>query len=350
MLCALIMAGGKGTRFWPLSTEQKPKQFLKLLGEKTMLQMTVDRIKPIIPIEKIFICTAEIYVNFVKEQIPDLPNKNIIVEPEGRNTAPCIALSACIIKRYYGDASMVVLPADHLINDEEAFINNIKKGEEFVKNNNEAIVTLGMSPTRPEVGYGYIKCSKIAKEYNNEIIKVDAFVEKPDKIKAEEYLKDKSYLWNGGIFIWHVDNILAQIKTHTSYIYEALHEIIEVKENVLQKLINDRYKAIKPISIDYAVLENSKDVYVIPSDIRWDDIGSWKAIERYAQEDGQGNILMGKIEALNSKDNFVLSENNSVILNDIDDIYVIECNNKILIGKRDKVEDIKNIKEIMKDL
>lgn len=350
MLCALIMAGGKGTRFWPLSTEKKPKQFLKLLGEKTMLQMTVDRIKPIIPIEKIFICTAEIYVDFVKEQIPDLPNKNIIVEPEGRNTAPCIALSACIIKRYYGDASMVVLPADHLINDEQAFINNIKKGEEFVKNNNEAIVTLGMSPTRPEIGYGYIKCSRIAKEYNNEIIKVDAFVEKPDKIKAEEYLKDKSYLWNGGIFIWHVDNILAQIKTHTSYIYEALHEIIEVEENVLQKLINDRYKAIKPISIDYAVLENSKDVYVIPSDIRWDDIGSWKAIERYAEEDGQGNILMGKIEALNSKDNFVLSENNSVILNDIDDIYVIECNNKILIGKRDKVEDIKNIKEIMKDL
>ena len=182
MLCALIMAGGKGTRFWPLSTEEKPKQFLNLIGEETMIQMTVNRIKPIIPIERVFVCTGEMYVDLVKEQLPELPEQNIIVEPEGRNTAPCIALSAFVIKKYYKDANMIVLPSDHLISDEDEFRNVIKNADEFVKANKEAIITLGMEPTRPETGYGYIRYGKDEKVINNhKVIKVDAFVEKPNK-------------------------------------------------------------------------------------------------------------------------------------------------------------------------
>ena len=157
MLCALIMAGGKGTRFWPLSTEDKPKQFLNLVGNSTMIQMTVERILPIIPIERVFVCTGEKYVNLVKEQLPNLPEENIIIEPVGRNTAPCIGLSAMVINRKYKDATMIVLASDHLINKEQKFREIILKASDFIKDNNQAIITLGMTPNRPETGYGYIK-------------------------------------------------------------------------------------------------------------------------------------------------------------------------------------------------
>ena len=190
MLCALIMAGGKGTRFWPLSTEEKPKQFLNLIGEETMIQMTVNRITPIIPIERVFVCTGEMYVDLVKEQLPNLPERNIIVEPQGRNTAPCIALSALVIKKYYKDANMVVLPSDHLISDEDGFRDIIKSADRFVNENKEAIVTLGMEPTRAETGYGYIRYGDDEKKINNhKVIKVDAFVEKPNREKAESYIE-----------------------------------------------------------------------------------------------------------------------------------------------------------------
>lgn len=198
MLCALIMAGGKGTRFWPLSTEARPKQFLNLIGDDTMIQMTINRIKPIIPIERIFVCTGEMYVSLVKEQLPELPDRNIIIEPEGRNTAPCIALSALVIKRYYKDAIMVVLPSDHLIRDEDKFRNIILDGEEYLKENSSAILTLGMTPNRPETGYGYIKFTNNKVNINeNEVIKVEKFVEKPSLEVAKEYLENGSYLWNG---------------------------------------------------------------------------------------------------------------------------------------------------------
>lgn len=226
MLCALIMAGGKGTRFWPLSTEEKPKQFLNLIGNKTMIQMTIDRIKPIIPIDRIFVCTSEKYINLVKEQLPELPEKNIIVEPEGRNTAPCIALSALVIKRYYENATMVVLPSDHLISNEDRFRDILLDGEEYLKENGNSILTLGMTPNRPEIGYGYIKFTEDKSLVNNsEVIKVEKFVEKPNKEKAEEYLKAGSYLWNGGMFLWNIDNIISRVKEHIPNTYEALKEI-----------------------------------------------------------------------------------------------------------------------------
>ena len=213
MLCALIMAGGRGTRFWPLSTDEKPKQFLNLIGNETMIQMTVNRIKPSIPLERIFVCTGKKYVDLVKEQLPELPERNIIIEPEGRNTAPCIALSALIIERYYKDAKMVVLPADHLIKYEGKFRKVLAKAEEFVDLNKKAILTLGMEPSRPETGYGYIKCAQQVYSSDNVVVKkVEKFVEKPNMQKAKEYLADGSYLWNGGMFVWNCSNIIEQIK------------------------------------------------------------------------------------------------------------------------------------------
>ena len=346
MLTVLIMAGGKGTRFWPLSTEEKPKQFLNLIGNETMIQMTVNRIKPIIPIERIFVCTGEMYVDLVKEQLPELPEINIIVEPEGRNTAPCIALSALVIKRYYKDSTMVVLPSDHLIRKEDRFRDIIKAAREYLNYNNKAILTLGMTPNRPETGYGYIKFGNENSNVDGyNFVKVDKFVEKPDKEKAEEYLRDGSYLWNGGMFMWKIDNILNQLKIHATNTYEALHRIENVEEKYLQNLINENYKNTEAISIDYAVLEKSKDIFVIPSDINWDDIGSWNAMERYRQKDSNGNIKIGDVNDLNSKNNIVISSSKKIVLSDLDDIYVIETDENIVIGRKDNIDKVKEIKE-----
>ncbi|MDM0490888.1 mannose-1-phosphate guanylyltransferase [Clostridium perfringens] len=346
MLCALIMAGGKGTRFWPLSTEDRPKQFLNLIGEKTMIQMTVDRIKPIIPIERIFVCTGENYINLVKQQLPDLPHRNIIVEPEGRNTAPCIALSAMVIRRYYDDATMVVLPSDHLIKDENCFRRIILDGEKYLKENSKAILTLGMTPNRPETGYGYIKFSN-NKIYVNEseIIKVDKFVEKPNLEKALDYLADGTYLWNGGMFIWTVNNIINQVKKFIPNTYEALSDIHKVEERKLQDYINNVYKRTDSISVDYAILEKSDEIYVIPSSFGWDDVGSWEALDRYREKDELGNIFIGRINSLNSRNNLIISKNHDVIVNGLNNIYVIENDGHIIVGKKEDVSQIKQLKE-----
>ena len=348
MLCALIMAGGKGTRFWPLSTEEKPKQFLNLIGEETMIQMTVNRIKPIIPIERIFICTGEKYVDLVKKQLPEINEKNIIIEPEGRNTTPCIALSALVIERYYKDYNMVVLPSDHLIKDEEEFRSTLLAADNFVNRNNKAIVTLGMNPNRPETGYGYIKYGKNCLKSNDfRVIKVEKFVEKPDKETAKKYLREGSYLWNGGMFIWSIENIIEQIKMYSNDTYEALSLIRDIEENRLQELINNKYKKTEEISIDYSVLEKSNNIYVIPSSFGWDDVGSWEAIERYRESDENGNIILGSHKALNAENNLIVSHENKVLIEGLNNIYVTQNEGTILVGNKEKVEKIKEFKNII---
>ena len=348
MLCALIMAGGKGTRFWPLSTEEKPKQFLNLIDKETMIQMTVNRIKPIIPIERIFVCTGESYVDLINEQLPELPKRNIIIEPEGRNTAPCIALSAFVIEKYYKDATMVVLPSDHLIKNEEEFRNIILDADNFLEKNKAAIITLGRYPSRPETGYGYIKCSNNKNQgLEHEVIKVDKFVEKPNKELAVEYISEGNYLWNGGMFVWRVENILEQISKYSSSTYEALHKIPYVELESLQALINENYKNTEAISIDYSVLENSKDVYVIPSDIGWDDVGSWEAIDRYREKDNFGNVVIGQGKSIKGENNLLVSSNYKVVVEGLSDIYVIENDGKIIIGKKSNVVNVKELKSIV---
>lgn len=348
MLTALIMAGGKGTRFWPLSTETKPKQFLNLIGEETMIQITVNRIKSIIPMERIFVCTGTMYVDLVKEQLPELPDRNIIVEPEGRNTAPCIALSAMVIDRYYKNSNMVVLPSDHLINDEEEFRNTLLAADSFIKEKDEAIVTLGMNPSRPEVGYGYIKYSdEVLKSNDFRVIKVDAFVEKPNLDTAKRYLREGNYLWNGGMFIWSINNVINQIKMYSSNTYNALINVMEVSEEKLQEIINNNYEKTEATSIDYAVLEKSKDVYVIPSNFGWDDVGSWEALDRYREKDESGNVLVGHSKAVKANNNLVISSNNSVVVEGLDDIYVIESGGKVLVGHKSNVANVKELKNIV---
>lgn len=345
MLCAVIMAGGKGTRFWPLSTEDRPKQFLSLIDEETMIQKTVNRIIPIIPLERIFICTAKKYINLIKEQLPSLPDRNIIVEPEGKNTAPCIALSALVLKKYYDNATMVVLPSDHLIRDEDEFRNILVKSNEFLENHKQGLMTLGMSPNRAETGYGYIKYEK---EITKNINKVEAFVEKPNKEKAEEYIKSGEYLWNGGMFLWKVDTILKEIKKYIPNTYEALSHIKDIEEKMLQKYIDENYCKVDEISIDYAVLEKSNDIYVYKSDIGWDDIGTWAAIERYRKRDENNNIYSTDTINIEGKNNLVIgNDNKKVVMIGVENIATIVSDDKIYVISKELLENVRGLKELI---
>ncbi len=348
MLCALIMAGGKGTRFWPLSTEEKPKQFLKLVGEDTMIQMTVNRLEKLIPIERVFIVTGKCYVDLVKEQLPELPERNIIIEPVGRNTAPCIALSAFHINKTYEDATIAVLPSDHLIKDEVSFLKVLNSADEFVDGNREAIVTIGMKPDRPETGYGYINYSYVHCAINGcEVRRVKKFVEKPDLHKAEEYLKDGNYLWNGGMFVWKASNILRLTRKYLTNTFEVLSEIAATREADYHRVLEEKYNNVDSISVDFGIMEKAKDIYVIPGNFGWDDVGSWEAIERYRNKDEYGNIHIGNVISRKSVNNLIVSSNYDVIIDGLSDIYLIENDGKIIIGRKKSLNKIRDIKDIL---
>lgn len=340
MLCALIMAGGKGTRFWPLSTEEKPKQFLSLIEEDTMIQMTVKRLLGIIPLERIFISTASKYLSLVKEQLPELPDRNIIVEPEGRNTAPCIALSAMIINRYYSNSNLIVLPSDHLINYKDKFRKIIIKYDEYLEKNKEGIITFGIKATRAEVGYGYIKVQD-ENIVENSVSKVEKFIEKPNKTLANKYYKSGNYLWNSGIFMWKTSYIIKKIKEFLPNTYEALRDVSIVDEKFIKDIINNRYRYTDNISIDYGVLEKEDNIFVVPCDIGWDDIGTWEALDRYREKDERGNISSGRIDAIDSNNNIVFTTNKDVVIDTLSDIYIIESEDKIYIGKKDNIANLK---------
>jgi mannose-1-phosphate guanylyltransferase len=346
MLCALIMAGGKGERFWPLSTDEKPKQFLKLLGEETMIQMTVSRLKDLIPVERIFVVTGERYISLVREQLPELPERNIIVEPIGKNTAPCITLSAFQIEKQYEDATIVVLPSDHLIRNEEEFRNVIEAADSFIEKNEDSIVTLGMRPDRPETGYGYIKCDKTSSIVNGlKIRNVDMFVEKPDLKKAEQYLKNGNFLWNGGMFVWKAKKILRLTEKYIKNTYDVLKEIACTSDEEYMNKLKSSYNLVDSVSIDYAIMEKAENIYVIPSEFGWDDVGTWYSVERYRTKDENNNVCVGNIININSKNNIIVGKNKPVIISGLDDIFVVESDDVILIGKKEDIKDIKEIKK-----
>jgi mannose-1-phosphate guanylyltransferase len=338
------MAGGKGERFWPMSTEEKPKQFLKLLGQESMLQMTVNRLKPIIPLEHIFIVTTEQYVKIVEEQLPELPIRNIIIEPMSRNTAPCIALSTIIINKYYKDAVLVVLPSDQLIVEEGKFCEIIKEAYQFVLDKNDSIVILGIKPNRAETGYGYIEYVDKAEESSfNKFKKVTKFIEKPNLKKAKEFFISDRYLWNAGIFVWKSKTILELTKLYMNNTYMLLNELERANDNEFNTILNNNYKSIESISIDYGIMEKAKEVYVIPSDIGWDDIGTWYSLERYKVKDKNNNILVGEIKSIDSNNNIIIGSGKPIVVVGLDDIIVVESNDIIFIGNK---ENIKNIKEL----
>jgi mannose-1-phosphate guanylyltransferase len=341
MLCALIMAGGIGSRFWPQSTEEMPKQFLKLLGDKTMIRMTYDRINKLIPSENIFIITNDRYVEKIKKELPELPDINIITEPCSKNTAPCILLSSLYIKNLRGEVNIACISSDSYIKKEDVFLEKIQLANDFVSKNKEALVTIGITPTRPETAYGYIKYNKEEQAPN----KVEKFVEKPDLETAEEYLADGNYLWNAGMFIFNNINMIKEIEENSNNEYLMLKDLPLITDPYYKKFLVANYEKCNKISIDYAVMEKSKNVYTIPSDLGWDDVGSWKSLERYIPKDESDNIIKGEVKVIDSKNNVIYGNGKRIILLNVNDIFCIDSNDVIIIGDRKDLDKVQRLKD-----
>lgn len=346
MLTALIMAGGRGTRFWPASTEDRPKQFLNLIGERTMIQETVHRLLPLVDMEHIFICTSAKYKSLCLEQISGLQERNIIVEPIGRNTAPCILLSTLYIKQLYEDANVIVLPSDHQINNEQEFLAVLEDANQFVNDKKKAIVTIGITPNRPETGYGYINFDETVSTVNSHKIKsVKRFVEKPNLEVAQSYLDDGHYLWNAGMFMFNVDFMISQYKLYAKETYDILTSLPAIDASNYMDELEANYIICEAISVDFAIMEKSDKLYVVPADFGWDDIGSWKALKRYLKQDDAGNITKGEVVINNANNNTVFTTTKPVVLLDAEDLFIIETEERIVVGNKDslnKVHELRN--------
>lgn len=345
MLTALIMAGGRGTRFWPASTEDKPKQFLSLTTENTMIQETVRRLLPLIDMEHIFICTGAKYKSLCLEQLPELPKRNIIVEPTGRNTAPCILLSTLYIDQIYPSSNIIVLPSDAMVSNEPEQLAVFKDAEEYI-DGRDGIITIGITPNRPETGYGYIQFTdKCEVSGTHEVKVVNSFKEKPDAQTAEKYVADGHYLWNAGIFMFGVEFMKSQYELYAKGTYDILTSLPVIAASNYMGELEAKYATCESISVDFAIMEKTDKIFVVPANFGWDDVGSWMALGRYLKQDKAGNITKGEVATNNSKNNTVFTTTKPVVLLDADDLFIIETEERIVVGKKDslnKVHELRN--------
>ena len=343
----VIMAGGVGSRFWPLSTPEYPKQFIDILGcGRTLIQLTVDRFKGICPMSNFWVVTNAKYVEIVKQQLPDIPADHILAEPAARNTAPCIAWACWSIKKEDPQANVVVTPADAVVMNPEEFRRVIGNALAFTDSNN-AIVTIGIKPSRPETGYGYVEAFDVV---SGEICKVNAFKEKPDHETAEKYLKAGNYLWNAGIFVWNIDTITDCITKYKPLIAEQMNEIVNSQSSgstlyTLRSTLEEIFPQCEKISIDFAVMEPaSKDaiVYTHPADFGWSDLGNWASLHDKLQKDDNNNGAVGNVKLYECNNCVIHAEDaKKVVLQGLDGYIVSEKNGQILVCKRSEEQRIR---------
>lgn len=346
----VIMAGGIGSRFWPFSRNHYPKQFLDVLGTgHTLMQMTLHRFKDVCPIENVYVVTNEEYFDLVKQQLPDLKEDQILCEPHRRNTAPCIAYASYKIKKANPNACIVVSPADHVIFKEEAFISDIKKCIEAAQGNDK-LVTLGIKPTRPETGYGYIQ---YINESSGDVKKVKTFTEKPEIELAKKFYESGEFVWNAGIFIWDVRTIIHAFEEHQQEIAEifdegAHHYFTSAEKDFIKKA----YSHSKSISIDYAVMEKASNVYVVLGDFGWSDLGSWASLHEIKEKDENNNVIDGNVLTYETTNTLIKGPKDRLIVaQGLDGYLITECGNVLLICKineeakfREYHNDVKNKK------
>lgn len=345
-LFAIIMAGGIGARFWPRSKKKTPKQLLKIVGQNTMIQDTVARIKLIIPLENILIVTNELQKPGIMEQLPDVPVENIIIEPFGRNTAACIGLASVIIQNREQDALTFVLPADHIIRDNENFLKTLNLAAAFAKDN-PALVTIGIEPTRPETGYGYIQIDEDSGK--NDVYKVLTFAEKPNYDTAVNFIKSGDFFWNSGMFIWRVTTLLDEIKIHMPDLYEGLMQIKNgLNSPDFSEILSNVYGQLRSISIDYGIMEKSDKVYLVKGKFPWSDVGSWEAVYQLNEKDADGNVKVGNTYTDMVLDSYIYSPDKFTAVIGLDNIIVINNEDALLICRRDKSQDVKNIIDYLK--
>lgn len=338
-----IMAGGIGSRFWPSSTTERPKQFLDILGVgKSLIRMTFERVLPLCPADHIMVLTNKKYKALVMEHLPELPEQNILCEPSMNNTAPCIAYMALKIAQKDPDASFAVLPSDHVILKEDVYRQKLEQAFTFAENH-DALVTLGISPSRPDTGYGYVKYT--SEQLFSGIHKVEAFKEKPDLITAQQYLDSDQYLWNAGMFVWSVKSILTSFGQNAPDITAVLSQnLAAYNTDQEQSYIDEVYPKTDNISIDYAILERADNVYTIPADIGWSDLGTWSSLHAYLAA-GSDTVAIGKnIRLIECKDTIVMSNNDkTIVIKGLEDYIVIDEENALLIYPKSQEQEIKQV-------
>lgn len=349
MLHAVIMAGGSGTRFWPKSTRKTPKQFLNLFGEQTMLQMTAERIKKLIPAERILVVTNDRYKALVQEQLPQLPKANIVGEPIAKNTAPCVAFAAGLLHERDPEATMVVLPADHYIEQEKRFVSILETAA--AKAADDCLVTIGIKPDRAETGYGYIKFERESGETleGNDVRRVKEFTEKPDEETANSFVKAGNYLWNSGMFIWKASTIIDQFKQHQPEIYTQIKEM-RTKDMISPITLRTFYENCPSISIDYGIMEHATSVFVVPGEFGWNDVGSWTALYKLRSKDENGNVVQAKnLQTEQAINNLIQTQTDKMVaLVGVENLAVVETDNALLICNLDKAQGVKQIVNALK--
>lgn len=345
MLTFLIMAGGSGERFWPLSTKEKPKQLLKIFSNKSLIRLAFDRILPLVTKDQIFIATNEIQLKALKAELPEIDDSRIIIEPGFKDTASAIAYGSLMISKYYENPTICVLASDHLIANEDEFRNVIIIAYNEAQKNN--IVTLGIKPTYPETGYGYIE---VGKTILNKPTKALAFKEKPDEKTAEEYLLSNKYLWNSGMFVFKYETIQEAFKKYSPNHYETMTKLNKLidKNNGIKTAnsIKDIFNNFEKKSIDYAVMEHADNIVVIPSSFGWNDVGSYLAFDELFNHDKFNNVIYNiKSIILDSNNNIIISQNDNhrISMLGVNDMLVVITNNELLIMPKQRCQEIKKI-------
>lgn len=334
------MAGGRGERFWPKSRNSCPKQFLSLTSDgETMIQKTVNRLRTLVDAKDIFIVTNAAYTGLVKDQLPDVPAENILAEPCARNTAPCIAFAAAIIGRKYDDAIMLVLPSDHLIGYENIYIKTLKKAV-AVAEQGKNLVTVGITPTYPETGYGYINFG----EEKGDAYQVERFVEKPDLPTAKKYLSSGKYLWNSGMFVWKISSIMANMK-------EFMPDVAEGAERIaasfgtpdFEEVLVREFTAFPSESVDFGIMEKASDIYTLPGSFGWDDVGSWLAVERINETDENKNFISGDVIAVDAERTTVCGGKRLIAAIGTEDLIIVDTDDVLLVCSKNNTQDVKKV-------
>jgi len=348
---AVILAGGSGTRFWPLSRETTPKQLLRMFGDTTMIQKTVARINHSIPIENVYIVTGEKYAYDIKNQLIELTGSdkfNMLIEPEGKNTAPAIGLAAVYLKKRSLSAVMAAMPSDHVILNNDIFSKVLKRAEKLALKG--YLTTIGIIPGRPETGYGYIKRgTALNKTKDSECFTVERFIEKPDKKQAEEYSNSGNYFWNSGIFVWRVSDILQEIKRQIPDLFQGL---IRIEKSIGKKneneVVRSVYRSLKSLSIDYGIMEKASRVAVVPADMGWSDVGSWSALDDISNKDKTGNIMTGNVIDIGSKDSIIYAGKRLIATIGLENTVVVDTPDATLICNKDKTQDVRKVVDELK--
>ena len=341
----VIMAGGIGARFWPYSKNSRPKQFLDFFGTgRSLIQLTFDRFRQVVPVENILIVSNRLYKDLILEQLPELKSEQVLLEPMRRNTAPCIYYAVSRIKSKTDKANIIVAPSDHLILNEVNFLDTIRQGLDFVEQN-DALLTLGIKPSRPETGYGYIQADlTCCSPRNKEIYRVDSFKEKPNLETAQKYIAESRYFWNAGIFIWSVRTVVNAFRIYQPSLANIFESIADVygTENE-QKVIDERFPECENISVDYAIMEKAEEIFVCPASFGWSDLGTWGSLWTQTKHDLMGNSLIGNGISTFETRNCIIhtTENKQVVVQGLDGYIVAEKDGRLLICKLSEEQRIK---------